>query len=530
MRAKLFIVVLSVLLVLGFTLTATAQVAHNVTAANTQLVYKGAREVLGGITFTATSLTTTQGGSIYVTYTVPYTNAALGAAPTPVVVGNTATFTYLNGMVLTVRGLGYSGSAGWAISSISNINGNTQASIVISVPNGLAVAAMDQISLDGIRADVSTMAVGASVYASMSSIPSQANTYNPANIIVATVQPNFTVTNVTAGGGVVCANTTTTDASLRITEGFAGAFVQHTGVTSYPLTSTSRPAYGGNANTQFKITVTSLPTGTTLSWPASGSGSSAGVLLLIPGSVNSATNVATYQFVTTNQALSDQNVEYFTIEVGVEVSGTSAVPGDATVQVQMGPIYSASSAAVPLFKPDIKNDPGDLFISVSRCITYLLYPYVAHGFGGYDTGIAVANTTFDADVFGGGGANPQDGGASLYYFKSFANGGTAADPLVYPISMIEAGNTWANTMTAMNATVPGFANSTGYMIVKCQFQNAHGYGYVAFQMGTSMGVAQAYLALVVPDPATYRWSFFGPSGQMSRGEWTTLMGGEALDN
>jgi hypothetical protein len=526
-------------------LTATAQVAHNVTAANTQLVYKGAREVLGGITFTATAPTTTQGGSIYIVYTVPYTNAALGTAttaidtvPTP----DVRTFTYANGMKLTVRGDGYASSTNWAISSIANINGSTQAQIVISVPNSLAVAPMDQISLDGIRADVSTMAVGASVYASMSSIPSQANTYNPANIIVATVQPNFTVTNVTAGGGVVCANTTTTDASLRITEGFAGAFVQHTGATGYPVNNLdpsvspfSRPPYGGNANTQFTITVTDLPSGTTLSWPSSVQGSVAGAGDFLLLSVNSATDVATYQFVTGSQALSDQNIEYFEIVVGVEVAGDTAVPGDATVQVQMGPIYSASSSAVPLFKPDIKNDPADLFVSVTRCVTYLLYPYLAHGFGGYDTGIAIANTTVDTGVFTGGlGANPQDGGAALYYFKSFATGGTAADPLVFPVSMIEAGNTWAATMTMMNGEVPGFANSTGYMIAKCQFQNAHGYGYVAYQMGTSMGVAQAYLALVIPDPATYRWMGygFGPgyAGQISRGQWTTLMGGEALDN
>lgn len=490
MRAKAFVVVLSALLVLVFGMTAMAQVSHNVTAANTQLVYKGTREVLGGISLTATTITTTQGGSIYITYTKPFTNGALGAvvdSGVPAATPFTRTFTYANGMVLSVRqpataavGTGYSSSAAWAITSATNINNGTQAQIVISVPAGLVVNPQDQISLDGVRANISDMNVGDNVWAYLSSIPSQANTYNPANIIVATVQPNFTLINVTPGSGVVCAGVSASSTSFTIREGFAGAFVQHNSA----LQTNPRPRYAtAVSQTGFKFTVTGFPAGVTATWPATVTNATTGAWLsIVPGSdwtvTSGGVGTISYVYNAPNQGLADMNIESFVFNVSFAVNPSTAIVGSATFQAQMTPIDPTPNTN-PMFALDPKNIPADVFFSINRCVTYLLYPFVTHG-GGFDTGISIANTSFDTGVFPtGAGAVAQTAGATIYYFKQFATGGTAAAPLAFPITVIEAGNTWAQSMAVMNNTVAGFANSTGYMIAKCNFQNAHGFAYIA---------------------------------------------------
>jgi hypothetical protein len=345
------------------------------------------------------------------------------------------------------------------------------------------------------------------------------------------------LTDVVAGTGVVCQNTISSDAFLTITEGFAGAFVQHTGVAGFPITANSRPAYGGNANTEFIITVSALPAGVTLNWPATVTGSVAGAGSMLLVSVSSDTTTATYQFVSLNQALSDQNTESFTFDVGLLLTGT-AQPGTSTVQAQMAPL--STSSAVPKFKSQILNSPADVFITINRCVTYLLFPYVAHGFGGFDTGLAIANTSFDSTIFPVGlGANPQDGDLTIYYFKQFASGGTAPDPLAYDAGandlssgVLEAGNTWINTMSAMDGKVPGFADSVGWMLAKCQFQNAHGYAYVAFQLTTQNGVAQSYVANVIPDPQSVKMirPFYLTTAPTPRWASTSDTGGENLNN
>ena len=68
----------------------------------------------------------------------------------------------------------------------------------------------------------------------------------------------------------------------------------------------------------------------------------------------------------------------------------------------------------------INEDDGDI-LTVSECVTYLLYPFVTCGStAGWNTGISVANTTMDDDVFGEEkGAAPQGGSVTLYgYPKS----------------------------------------------------------------------------------------------------------------
>jgi len=107
----------------------------------------------------------------------------------------------------------------------------------------------------------------------------------------------------------------------------------------------------------------------------------------------------------------------------------------------------------------------------------LLFPYVIN-VAGFDTGVAIANTT--TDIFG---TTAQAGACSLYFY------GTAAptvNPFVSPT--VATGTVYANLASTM---APGF---DGYMIANCNFQYAHGFAFVS-DVG-ARNLAMGYLALV----------------------------------
>ena len=62
---------------------------------------------------------------------------------------------------------------------------------------------------------------------------------------------------------------------------------------------------------------------------------------------------------------------------------------------------------------------GD-FLNIAECVTYLLFPYITCGaHADWDTGIAIANTTMDDDIFGlSAGATAQRGSVTMYAFPT----------------------------------------------------------------------------------------------------------------
>ena len=152
----------------------------------------------------------------------------------------------------------------------------------------------------------------------------------------------------------------------------------------------------------------------------------------------------------------------------------------------------------------IDEDDGDI-LTVSECVTYLLYPFVTCGStGGWSTGISVANTTMDDDVFGEkNGAAPQNGSVKLYGYPktqkaSDGSSGDAMDPVMEMISPnLAAGDTIS---VACPMVMEG--GWEGYAIVRAGFRHAHGMAFVMgdFPDGAGVDVAHGYIALVIPDP------------------------------
>jgi len=196
------------------------------------------------------------------------------------------------------------------------------------------------------------------------------------------------------------------------------------------------------------------------------------------GSTGSSTTTAT-----SNPGTFDFGVwQQFTANPGAN----SPPVGTATVNLSYAPTppvaFSAadggrasSSLGIPRFADT--SSANNVF-NIRLCNTVLLYPFVTNQ-AGFDTGLAIANTT--TDPFG---TRNQNGSCTLNFY------GASAPPAV------NTGNIATGTVytTLASTASPGFQ---GYMIAVCQFQLAHGFAFVS-DIG-ARNLAMGYLALVLPD-------------------------------
>jgi hypothetical protein len=196
---------------------------------------------------------------------------------------------------------------------------------------------------------------------------------------------------------------------------------------------------------------------------------------------------AVWEVVNTNPSALD------TIDFGLFAAFTasaatnSPAPGSFSVTLSYAPTPSSgaftsttgaaasSSLGIPRFSDSL--DITKTVATVNLCTTAMLFPYVIN-VSGFDTGIAIANTT--TDPFG---TAAQSGSCSLYFY------GTAApttEPFVSPV--VATGTVWP---TLASTVAPGFS---GYMIANCNFQYAHGFAFVS-DVG-ARNLAMGYLALI----------------------------------
>ena len=189
----------------------------------------------------------------------------------------------------------------------------------------------------------------------------------------------------------------------------------------------------------------------------------------------------------------------------------------ATYAAGFAPFYSTSaatlaSASLPIPRFVFTGAAANLF-GIIKCSCNLLFPYVTQA-PGYDTGIAVANTT--ADPFG---TTNQFGTVQMWYYGSLTNGGAApgtqctnvASPGTCPgTTTVAAGQVLTYTLyngSAQWGLDNRGAGFTGYMIVQTQFQYCHAFAFIGGLGGgpsvnsSTNGLSEGYLALVL-DPWT----------------------------
>jgi hypothetical protein len=260
--------------------------------------------------------------------------------------------------------------------------------------------------------------------------------------------------------------------------------------------------------------------------------------------VNTGIAAAVYEVVTANQSAIDS----FPVPITLSFTGAPGTPGSPDVgsvaaltgsfaptaggsvtppttagsfTLPAGNFASPEPTPIPRF---IDNTVWTNIFSVSLCQTVLLFPYVTD-FPGFDTGIAISNTS--ADPLLSLGALPQSGPCTVSFYggvststgfvnnaKNFGSNvpGTYStnDPTVmlYTTGVLGAGETWAFSLSNADTTfgTSTFAGFSGYAIATCQFQFAHGYAFISnIDLGSGEGgFAASYLPLIIPDTSVAR--------------------------
>jgi len=292
--------------------------------------------------------------------------------------------------------------------------------------------------------------------------------------------------------------------------------------------------------TQLKLYISGIPNSVTSAiWPATvfnNSGNPFSWFQIVPNTTTFVTGTlggpangyssAVYEYFSNNQAqLSDFTLESFDFNPALQLSATNQqdtgiVLGGATMwpfveaaglcdvpHTAASSFYKTSGALgvftatsgfgkprfVTLYQsangtsgvPDAttKQLPSNfgIYEVFAPCVCYLLYPYVTST-PFYDTGVAVANTSMDFQVFGAKGAPIQGGTVTWWLYDSLAKSlnttginlpsalqpGYAVDALGVPV--YQAGQTFVGLVSQLLAQVtPAKATFSGYMIARANF-------------------------------------------------------------
>jgi hypothetical protein len=500
MRAKTLVTLaVCALCVFGFAIKANAQITHQVSSTPVDVVQTGVTEVMGEVRLVminnpSHAAETTLGGTINILYQdVPITDLGAFSALTA---GHLT-----NGKIDIVLTGGYLVAPPVGTVAAQVVNTAAGGLVTIALPAGMTIVEGDTITVNGVRATVTGKPVGADVNASIQSLPSNAHSFiNVSTVRVARTNVGLLV-EVDAKTSALCLEPQYP--TIMLTEGFPGAFVQYvTDGGTFP--ANPRPKYGAVNNTQIKIQVVGVPDGVDIAFPAtvdSNDGFATLVKLgdevVVAGAVGSTVTVL-YEFTTPDQGQADLGTQVFDVTLETLDYNTSSGVGSAVAWATLNPKHTATSTAVPRFVEKWTNDPPDVFLTLQKCRTYLLFPFLTNAAGStFDSGMAVANTSKSTGV-PGMVTTPQHGSVTIYGFPQFTSGGTAPTPISAVLaSDLESGNTVAASLSG----ITGLAGFQGYAIVVCEFQYGHGFAYMSANYGEPVPVvAQGYLALVIPDP------------------------------
>ena len=161
--------------------------------------------------------------------------------------------------------------------------------------------------------------------------------------------------------------------------------------------------------------------------------------------------------------------------------------GTAQISVNFSPLSSvptaSASAPIPRF---CQPYPLRNIFTINICSCNLLFPFITNQ-AGFDTGVAIANTTVDPY-----GTAAQQGLVTLYYYGNTTGGGAAPAP--QKSASVAAGTELVFTLSGGGdhgvAATPGFQ---GYLIAVASFQYCHGFAFIS-DMG-SQKLAEGYLAI-----------------------------------
>ena len=205
-------------------------------------------------------------------------------------------------------------------------------------------------------------------------------------------------------------------------------------------------------------------------------------------------------------------IEKASIPVGVSYTANTPnnlpAPGQSTVTASFAPLSTVQTATSsdPIPRWCNKSNAANSF-KINVCTCNLLFPFVTNT-SGFDTGVAIANTTLD--VYG---TAPQNGTITLNFFGSLP-GTPAPAPITAQISStINAGTELVFTLSGGNGgqNIQPEVGFQGYILAVANFQLCHGFAFIS-DLGAQK-LAEGYLAIEIDTP---NWASTIPGAGLTR--------------
>jgi hypothetical protein len=494
--------VLAVMLVLGLANTAFAQLSCSVASTPVSRdTATGHTEVAGDLIFNCVGGgTATTAATITVDYGVVITNST--GYPTATPVSKPIAIVNTSGSL--------SGGGAPTISAVNNSTGQ----VVISVPAQAAPAA-GSFTLTGVL--VSLAGSGKTNLVATVSVSPGNNVLIVAGQNVATVITTIldglrtpTLTTGTAPGlllttGIIIAP----GFSVAVTENYIDMFRDQTQYNSGAATN----------GTQLQFTFTGIPTGVSLTGCTATATSGTPTLTL--ATLTSANNVAVVDW-TVGAGPSLVAVDTVTLAcAGITLGSSTTIPltpGNIQVAVTLAPTGNALNSSggvlttgttgqIPRYQSNPLPSPPLTVITISPAQTVFLIPFAVVNASGFDTGIALANTT--ADPFGGaatGSARAQNGTVTFTFFPqtgsscSLTPSGTTVGTGFSAGGNIDSGRTISVLLSELLRAGTGCPTTfTGYIFAVANFTDGHGSAFVS----DFRGFTSFTPVLLLPPPAIF---------------------------
>jgi len=506
---------------LGLTAAAFAQATFSVGSIPvTQVIQTGLTEKSGDITFTQISGTSVT-GTITINYLVPITE------PFP---------TESTGSTVVVTGTGgYAGLVSVNVAASSHSAGI----LVINVPASVS-ALPATITVSGVR----VVSPSAALNASLSSTGNAITAGQTSVLVIAAVGPGIASVNAAfppaaiarvngTTGQVYQPNTSTPIGAFGV-GGVAGNVVLKEGFLNAWNDLNTNLATPAGTGFQFTLSA-NPPAGVTIQFPASVATNGAGVPTFVTYN-SDRTRKATVSNITSSssslsvyyrlESTSDPTTtETLTIPITVLVDTTVAtlpLPGQTvTFTVTLWPTGTAfnsdgtvitTNSLVPRYA-STPLGPFTLF-QIVQSSTTILFPFVqsAIAAGGYNTGIAIANTSLDPGSAATGFVSPiaQSGTITFWFFPQLSSPTGTVTPFSYTTTgttlgtgldstgKLPAGSTYSVLLTQLLQSAGKPTDFVGSMYAIVNSTNAHG----LFVLSNFLTFSQGGYGLVIQQDRT----------------------------
>jgi hypothetical protein len=216
--------------------------------------------------------------------------------------------------------------------------------------------------------------------------------------------------------------------------------------------------------------------------------------------VSGTSAAVTYEVVQSNVNVLEAMV--IPVWAGFVSNTTQSLPGlgQSSTTVNFAPLSASPTASTGPIPRFCQPHTAGNFFAINICSCNLLFPFVTNQ-AGFDTGIAIANTSLDPF----GTAN-QTGTVKLNYYGGTTGGGAA--PAAQTSQTVTPGTELVFTLSNGGnhgiAATPGFQ---GYIIAQAQFQYCHAFAFIS-DLGAQK-LAEGYLAIQLDIPGLNRTGVAG---------------------